>query len=70
MLAKVVNGDAFILGECVVLTFFASKLAPTEFIPTEPNHKSYRPKLTGLIDLTEAERNLSGKSPKQSAASQ
>jgi hypothetical protein len=52
------------------LTTFASKLAPTGFIPTELNHNSYRPKYTGLIALIEAEQNLSGKSPKQSAASQ
>jgi hypothetical protein len=70
LLAKVVNGEAFILDECVVVTFFASKLAPTGFIPTELNHNSYRPTLTGLIALIEAERNLSGKSPKHSAASQ
>ncbi|MDB5996834.1 MAG: hypothetical protein JWP42_3970 [Pseudomonas sp.] len=70
LLAKVVDGEAFMLDERVALTFFASKLAPTGFIPTELNHKSYRPKLTGLIALTEAERNLSGKSSKHSAASQ
>jgi uncharacterized protein (DUF2237 family) len=39
-------------------------------IPTELIRSSYRLKLTGLIALTEAEHNLSGKSPKHSAASQ
>ncbi|CAI8724220.1 hypothetical protein EMIT0194MI4_120051 [Pseudomonas sp. IT-194MI4] len=39
-------------------------------LPTEAVHSSYRLTLTGLIALTEAEHNLSGKSPKHSAASQ
>ncbi|OLU02645.1 hypothetical protein BVK86_14330 [Pseudomonas reinekei] len=49
----------------------ASRLAHMFCVfPTELIHSSYRPKLTGLIALIEAEPDLSGKSPKHSAASQ